>query len=337
MYEDVIDPELEICDPHHHLWDLPEDGGSPLLASLPSRRYLLPELLADIGGGHNVTRTVFVEARAFYREDGPPELASVGETEFVNGVAAMCASGRYGSVRACDGIVAKADLTAGAHVDALLAAHARAGGARFKGIRHTGARDVSGSVPTSAVVPPAGLYLQPAFRAGFARLAAFDLTFDAWLYHPQIPDLVDLARAFPEQPIVLDHVGTPIGIGAYDGRRDEIFEEWRTLMRTLASCPNIWVKLGGLGMSMLGFDPIDKDTVASATLATCWRPYIETCIELFGVERCMFESNFPVDAYSCTYAILWNAFKHIAAGCSTGEKTRLFYGSAAEFYRLPTI
>ena len=331
--EEIIEPALEICDAHHHLWDLPETP-SPLLAGLSSRRYLLPELLGDLGAGHNVTSTVYIEARAFYCADGPDALAPVGETEFANGAAAMAASGRYGPVLACEGIVGRADLAQGASVAEVLESHVRAGNGRFKGIRLTSAVDPSGTVPLASAGANAHVYRSATFREGFARLAEFGLTFDAWLYHVDMSDLTDLARAFPDQPIMLDHLGTPIGIGPYAARRAEVFAEWREALRELADCGNVSVKLGGLGMSMLGFDLPNRGLVSSAQLAEAWRPYIETAIEAFGDKRCLFESNFPVDAYSCDYRTLWNAFKRLAAGCTPEVKRRLFHDNAVAFYGL---
>jgi predicted TIM-barrel fold metal-dependent hydrolase len=321
--EEIIDPALPICDPHHHLWDF------------TGNRYLLLELLADLGSGHNVEATVFVECTAFYRAAGPAELRVVGETEFVNGAAAMAASGRYGKTAACAGIVGYADLTRGAAVEAVLAAHVAAGNGRFRGIRHAAGWDASDAVQNSHTRPPPGLYREPAFRAGFAQLRRFELSFDAWLYHPQLPDVADLARAFPEQPIVVDHVGGPLGIGPYAGRQRDIFPGWQRDIRALARCPNVHVKLGGLAMKICGFDFHKRpQPPSSEELAATWRPYVETCIEAFGPERCMFESNFPVDKVSCSYAVLWNAFKRLAAGASPAEKAWLFRDAAQRFYRL---
>ena len=321
--EEIIDPALPICDPHHHLWDF------------PTNRYLLPELLADTGSGHNVARTVFVECTAFYRAEGPPELRVIGETEFVNGAAAMAASGRYGKIEACAGIVGYADLTRGAAVEQVLAAHVAAGNGRFRGIRHAAGWDASDQVQNSHTRPPPELYRQPQFREGFARLRQFGLGFDVWLYHPQLADVTDLARAFPDQPMVLDHVGGPLGIGPYAGRRRDIFPLWQRSIRELATCPNVHVKLGGLGMKICGFEfhkrPLPP---SSAELAELWRPYVETCIEAFGAKRAMFESNFPVDKVSCSYAVLWNAFKRLASGASPAERAALFHDTATRFYRL---
>ena len=322
--EEILEPDLPICDPHHHLWDYPG-----------SSRYLLDELLADTGSGHRIASTVFVECNSFYRADGPEALRPVGETEFVNGVAAMSASGVYGPMKACAGIVGFADLTLGAEVEEALAAHMVAGGGRFRGIRHAAGWDSSAAVHNSHTHPPENLYARADFRAGFAKLADFGLTFDAWQFHPQLPELLDLARAFPEQTIVLDHVGGFLGIGPYEGKRDEIFPRWAADIRDLADCPNVVVKLGGLAMSMCGFGFNKRATPArSQELAEAWRPYIETCIEAFGPERSMFESNFPMDKVSCSYATLWNAFKRLASGASPGEKALLFRDVAHRVYRL---
>jgi predicted TIM-barrel fold metal-dependent hydrolase len=326
--EEILEPDLAICDPHHHLWHY------------PTSRYLLEDLLADIGpsdgvGGHKVESTVFVECAAFYRARGPEPMKVVGETEFVAGVAAMADSGRYGPVRACEGIVGRADLCLGAAVNEVLKAHIVAGGGRFRGIRHAGGWDPSGAIRNSHTDPPEHLYLRPDFRDGFARLAPNGLTFEAWQYHPQLPDVLDLARAFPDTPIMLNHVGGPLGIGPYAGRRDEVFASWRAGIRELAACPNVWVKLGGLGMAVYGFEFHRREPrPGSAELAQAWRPYIEACIEAFGADRGVFESNFPVDKVSCGYDTLWNAFKRITSGASEAEKSRLYRDNARAFYRL---
>jgi L-fuconolactonase len=322
--EEIIDPDLPIVDPHHHLIERPETG-----------RYLLPELLADIGGGHNVTATVYLEWLSMYRAHGPAELRPVGEVEFANGVAAMTASGGYGKAQVCAGIVGYADLTLGAPVEKVLEAQIAAGGGRFRGIRFIAATHPDQAQWGSMVTRPEGLLTDPRVREGFARLAPLGLSFDAWLYHTQLGDLVDLARAFPETSIVLDHVGGPIGLGRYAGKRDEVFTDWQAGIRQLAGCPNVHIKLGGLGMRMFGFTVHTRELPPSSEeLAAAWRPYIEACIAAFGTERAMFESNFPVDKGSCGYPVLWNAFKRIAAGCSATEKAALFSTTAAKFYRL---
>ena len=291
--EPILEPDLPIVDPHHHLWHR------------PGWRYLLDELLADTNSGHNILATVFVQAFAMMRAGGPAEMRPVGETEFVNGIAAMSASGIYGKTRHCTGIVGHADLTLGSRVEPVLAAHIRAGGDRFRGIRYSTVWDADPSIRYPAYSPPPGLSGDRRFREGFAVLGRLGLSFDAWLYHPQINEVGDLARAFPQAKIVLDHVGGPIGIGAYAGKHKDGF----------------------------GFHE-QSEPPSSETLASTWRPYIETCIEAFSPSRCMFESNFPVDKGSYSYPVFWNACKLLAKGASDSEKADLFCGTAARFYRL---
>ncbi len=321
--EPILDPALPIVDPHHHLWDH------------PGHTYLLPELLADTGSGHRVTATVFVDCMAFYRADGPAAMRSVGETEFANGVAAQAASGRYGATRACAAIVSHADLSLGAEVQDVLLAHIAAGNGRFRGIRHAGGWDASPMIRNSHTRPPEGLYADARFREGFAQLAPLGLSFEAWQYHPQLPQVLDLARAFPDTVIVLNHVGGPLGVGPYQGQGEATFAAWRRDMLALATCANVVVKLGGLGMQI---GPIGHWALAdppdSARIAAAWQPWIATCIEAFGPDRCMFESNFPVDRISGGYAVLWNAFKRLAQGASADEKAALFSATAARVYRL---
>ena len=327
--EATLEPELPICDPHHHLWDHREGSIYPM------RRYLLDELLADTGSGHNVVSTVFIECRAMYRADGPKAMRPVGETEFVNGIAAMSASGQYGETRAAAGIVGHADLTQGDAVTAVLEAHIAAGGGRFRGIRYSVSWDASDQVRNAFTHPPESLYLDATFRQGFARLAPLGLSFEGWLYCRQMPELVELARAFPETVIVLNHFGGPLGIGPYAGRRDEIFQQWRLDIAELAKCPNVVAKLGGINMEINGFGWHERERPpTSEQLAEATAPYYNHCIEQFGVERCMFESNFPVDMISCSYNVLWNAFKRIAGDCSADEKAHLFHDTAARVYRL---
>ncbi len=322
--EEILQPELPIVDPHHHLVDRANTG-----------RYLLDDLLADTGSGHNITATVYLEWLSMYRADGPAELRPVGEVEFANGVAAMAASGLYGNTKVCAGIVGHADLMLGAAVEPVLEAMIMAGGGRFRGIRYITASHPDDAARGSSVNRPSGLLLDGQVREGFARLHRLGLSFDAWMYFTQLGELIDLARAFPETPIVLDHVGGAIGIGPYAGKRDEVFATWRASIEELARCPNVYVKLGGLGMRLFGFDVADKETPPSSEeLAALWRPYIETCIAAFGVSRAMFESNFPVDKGSGSYQVFWNAFKRIATGCTADEKAALFSGTASRFYRL---
>ena len=321
--EEIIEPGLPIIDPHHHLWDHPD------------ARYLLPELLDDLGSGHNVISTVFMECRSMYRQGGDPDMAPVGETEFVNGIAAMSASGTYGPARICEGIVGHANLALGAKARLVLEALVAAGGGRFRGIRHSSVWHPDPEACGSSVTAPQGLLKSSGFREGFACLAPLGLTFDAWMYHTQLADLVDLANAFPETTIITDHVGGTIGIGPYAGKRDATFAEWRAGIRAIAACPNVNVKLGGLGMRLFGFSFHEAaEPPSSEQLAQAWRPYIEACIEAFGPQRCMFESNFPVDKGTCSYQALWNAFKRITAKASADEKAALYRTTAAKVYRL---
>ena len=318
--EEILDPALPICDPHHHLWDHPK------------HRYLLDELLADTGSGHNVVATVFVECMSMYRAAGPEPLRPVGETEFVNGVAAMSASGRYGATRVAAGIVSYTDLCLGERVGDVLDAHLAAS-PRFRGIRHAAGWDASDKVRNSHTNPPPGLLGDATFRRGFAELGRRGLTFDAWLYHPQIGELVDLARAFPGTPIVLDHFGGPLGIGPYEGKRAEIFAAWKEAFRALAGCPNVVAKLGGLVMPLNNFGFHRRERPAtSAELVEATRDWYLHAIDCFGPARCMFESNFPVDKQSCSYAVLWNSFKRLTAGFSAADKAALFHDTAARFY-----
>jgi predicted TIM-barrel fold metal-dependent hydrolase len=323
--EAALDPGQKIIDPHHHLWDQ------------PGWRYLLDELLAELDAGHDVRATVYIQSsRSMLRMEGAAAYRAVGETEFANGVAAMCASGAYGRVRACAGIVGAADLRLGEAIRPVLEAQLKAGGERFRGIRHIATWDPDPAMLNPAYQPAEDMLASPGFRAGFAQLAALGLSFDAWLYFHQIPRLVDLARAFPQVPIVVDHCGGILGIGRYAGKRDEVFAQWSANVKLLAGCPNVMMKLGGLGMRLPGFGfEAGERAPSSAELAQAWQPWMEPLIEAFGTNRCMFESNFPVDKGGFAYAVGWNAMKRIAAGASATEQADLFWRSATTFYRLP--
>jgi predicted TIM-barrel fold metal-dependent hydrolase len=321
--EDVIDPARPIVDPHHHLWDR---GG---------QRYMIEEMAADIASGHNIVATVYVDCRSMYRATGPEAFRPVGEVEFANGVAAMSASGGYGPAQINAGIVSHVNLLLGDGAKPVLEAEIAAGGGRFRGIRHSSAWDAEFEVAGMYAKRPKGLLLDATFRKGFACLAPLNLSFDAWLFHPQIGELTDLARAFPDTRIVLDHCGGPVGIGRFAGKRDETFPVWKAAIQDIARCPNVSVKLGGLAMRLLGYDFHERPMPPSSEqAATAWRPYIETCIEAFGPDRAMFESNFPPDKGQCSYQVIFNAFKRIAAQYSEAEKTALFSGTATDFYRL---
>ena len=321
--EEVLDPTRRIVDPHHHLWDR---GG---------QRYLLDDLTSDIASGHNVIATVYVEARSMYRAKGPEAFRPVGEVGFANGAAAMSASGGYGPTAVCAGIVGHVNLLLGEDARPVLETEISAGQGRFRGIRHSSAWDADPDVAHMYAMRPKGLLLDSTFRKGFACLAPLALSFDAWLFHPQISELTDLACAFPDTRIVLDHCGGPAGTGQYAGRREEIFATWKASIREIAKCPNVSVKLGGLAMCLLGYDFHRRAMPPSSEeLAAAWRPYIETCIEAFGPERAMFESNFPPDKGQCSYQVIFNAFKRIAADYSETEKNALFSGTATNVYRL---
>lgn len=324
--ESILEPELPIIDPHHHLW------------VRPGSRYLLDEFLLDVNTGHNLVATVFVQARSMYRDSGPVELRPVGEAEFVNGVAAMSASGIFGKTRVAAGIVGQADMTLGSRVEPVLTALMRAGGDRFRGIRHIVTWDADPSLRSAAYPAPAQLLRDKTFREGIATVARLGLTFETYLYHPQIDDLADLASAFPNMKILLDHVGGPVGIGPYRGRRDEVFARWAASIKALAARQNVYIKVGGLGQTINGNDFNQRpEPPSSEVLASTWRPYVETCIQAFGASRSMFESNFPVDKVSYSYPVFWNACKLLAKGASKSEKADLFAGTAARFYRLDSI
>jgi predicted TIM-barrel fold metal-dependent hydrolase len=321
--EAIIDPARPIVDPHHHLWDR---GGL---------RYMFEDMADDVASGHNILATVYVDCRSMYRASGPEAFRPVGEVEFANGVAAMAASGAYGKTLICAGIVSHVSMMLGDGAKAVLEAEIAAGNGRFRGIRHSSAWDADPNVAHMYATRPKGLLLDSTFRKGFACLAPLGLSFDAWLFHPQLNDFVDLARAFPDTRICLDHCGGPVGTGSYAGRREEIFPIWKASIQEAAKCPNVVVKLGGLAMCLLGYDfHLRPEPPTSEEAAAAWRPYIETCIEAFGPNRCMFESNFPPDKGQCSYQVIFNAFKRIAAQYSEAEKTALFSKTATDFYRL---
>jgi predicted TIM-barrel fold metal-dependent hydrolase len=314
--EEVIEPDLEICDPHHHLMDH------------PAWTYSLSDLQRDLGGGHRVTSTVFVEAGAHYREDGPEHLRPVGEIAMARDAQAQT---RDAACRVGEAMVAHADMTSGAELIELLDAYAEASGDTVRGVRQSATRDASPELHSSYHDTGPELYERADFRAGIGELVTRGLSLDTWQYYHQLPALIDLARAFPDLRILVDHVGGVAGLGPYAGRHDEIFPVWRGHIRALAELPNVWMKLGGLGMSTSGFD-YGGAAPNSATVAAVWRPYIATCLEAFGPERSMFESNFPIDRHACSYRTLWNALKRLAAGASAEEKALLFRDTARRFY-----
>ena len=318
--EEIVDPAREIVDPHHHLWDSPD------------LHYSLDNLWADTGSGHRVTQTVFMECGASYLTDGPDYLRPVGETQFVAGVAEASATDPLKATIA--GIVAHADLSH-AELDAILDAHEVAGNGLFRGIRHSGAWDANPEALTIPFRGAEGQYANPAFRLGVARLGERGLTYDTWHYHPQNKDYCDLARAVPDTMMVLDHFGTPLGVGAYAGKRDAIFEIWKQDIAAIAECPNVHAKLGGLAMPDNGIGwmgrtlpPTSDEFVADQAR------YYHHAIDCFGPERCMFESNFPVDRLSLSYHVLWNGLKKIAARYSEAEQEQMFSKTARKVYNI---
>jgi L-fuconolactonase len=323
--EDTLEPDLKICDPHHHLWNL-RHGRS-------TTRYQFEELLEDLNSGHNIVSTVFVQCGAQYRPDGPEQMRPVGETEFIAEIAAKSASGKYGPQRVARGIIGWANLLLGDAVDEVLEAHIAAGEGLFRGIRCGATYDDSDEIHSSGWGPPAHVLLDPQYRAGVAQLAKRDLIVESWCYHPQLPELTDLARACPDARIVLDHCGGPLGVGPYAGRRAEVLEVWKAHIAELARCENVSIKLGGLNMVFNGFGWQHRPKPPTSTeLLEATRPYLEYLIEQFGVDRSMFESNYPVDKLSCSYNVLWNSFKRLTANYSADEKAKLYHDNAVRIY-----
>ncbi|WP_233856242.1 amidohydrolase family protein [Paraburkholderia sp. HD33-4] len=321
--EPVLEPALAIVDAHHHLWDR------------QTGRYLADEFGKDVASGHRVVSTVYVQCRSMLRQGGADAMKPVGEVEFANGVAAMFASGAYGPARCCEAIVGGADLTLGTELDAVLEAMLQISGGRLRGIRNPLAWHASPEVSSSPVTPPRELMANPAFQQGVRALGRFGLSLDAWVYHTQLDDLYELARAADHVSVVIDHFGGPLGVGPHAGQRAEVHAQWRQGLTRLASLPNTRIKLGGAGMNVFGFDFASRELPPSSEeLAEAWRPYFDDCVELFGVDRCMFESNFPVDKGMFSYGVLWNAFKRLASAMSTDEKAALFSRTAVATYRL---
>ncbi|GGD83918.1 amidohydrolase family protein [Caballeronia grimmiae] len=321
--EPVLEPDLPIVDAHHHLWDR------------QSGRYLIDQFGKDVGSGHRIVSTVYLQCRSMLRQDGPEAMKPVGEVEFANGIAAMFASGAYGPTRCCEAIVGGADLTLGNELGSVLEAMLHVSGGRLRGIRNPLAWHESPEVSSSPVTPPRGLMLDPSFQQGAKALAGFGLSLDAWVYHTQLADLYELARVTPDVTVVIDHFGGPVGVGPHAHEREQVRTAWKEGLSHLASLPNTRIKLGGAGMSVFGYEFASQELPPSSEqLAAAWRPYFETCIELFGPDRCMFESNFPVDKGMFSYSVLWNAFKRLASSMTTDEKAALFYRTAASTYRL---
>lgn len=321
--ETPLEPDLPVLDPHHHLWDR------------AGNRYMLEELVADTAS-HNVRQTVFIECSSMFRKGGAEAFRPVGETEFVQGIAAQSASGAYGDTRACAAIVGTADLCLGDGIVPVLEAQIAASPNRFRGIRHRAAWPERQPPPRGQGASREHLLLDPEFRRGFTFLRQYALTFEAWLFHPNIPDVAELAKAFPDTIIILNHLGGPIIEGLFPGSRDEIFAQWKKDIATVAACPNVVMKLGGIQMAINGFGWHDRPTPpTSDELIATNGPWYEHAIDQFGPNRCMFESNFPVDRVSCSYTVLWNQFKKLSKGFRADERTKLLHDTAARVYRLP--
>ena len=323
--EPILEPELPICDPHHHFWDF-------RTGRIPYQRYLLHELIADVDCGHNVRSTVFIEARAMYRATGPAELRPVGEVEFVQGLAAASASGLYGQCRAAAAIVGHADLKLGERVAPVLEALQAASPNRFKGIRHIVTWDADPRVESRETQ---GVLSSAEFRAGAKALARMGLSLDTICCFPQLPELVEFARAAPDLPIIVNHLGGLNRTGPFADRDDAVMPAWRSGMAALAKCPNVMLKLGGIGMPRFGFDWHLRDKpIGSEELAASMAPLLSYCIDQFGPDRCMFESNFPVDKVSFSHPIVFNAFKRLSQGYSAAERAALFHDTAVKAYRI---
>jgi len=326
--EPALEPEMPICDPHHHFWDFRTQR-------IPYQRYLLHELVSDVSSGHNVRSTVFVEARAMYRADGPEEMRPVGEVEFVQGLAAASASGLYGSCRAAAGIVGRANLNLGERVEPVLAALQAASPNRFRGIRHSVTWDPNPEVENVGSTNTKGMLASDSFRAGARVLARMGLSLEGWLHFHQLPELAEFARAIPELPIIMNHIGGLMRTGPYANQDDEVMPAWRSGISKVAECPNVTIKLGGIGMPQSGFDwHLRAEPIGSEELAVAMAPLVNYCIEQFGPDRCMFESNYPVDKVSYSYNVMWNAFKRLSKGYSAAERADMLHDTAARVYRL---
>ena len=321
--EEIVEPERPIVDPHHHLWQIPSAWGT----------YVLEDLWADTESGHNIEKTVFIDCHSSYRQDGPVHLRPVGETEFIARVAAESAK-RVGAATIA-GIVGHANMHLGEALEEALEAHEEAGNGLFRGIRHAGPRDTTGTLTNPGRGRPCP-YGDEGFRTGVRTLGELGYTYDTWHFFHQNLDYLALARAAPETTMILDHFGTPLGVGAYAGRQEEIFAQWKDDMAAIAAeCPNVVAKLGGLAMPDNGFGWDTRDMPpTSDEFAEAQRRYYLHTIECFGPDRCMFESNFPVDRLSISYHVMWNGMKKIVRDFSEDEKHAMFYGTAARVYRL---
>jgi predicted TIM-barrel fold metal-dependent hydrolase len=321
--EAVIDPDREIVDPHHHLWPKGNERGIV---------YDLDDLWRDTDDGHKVTQTLFMECGAAYRESGPEHLKPVGETEFVAKAATLSKTGLGKTT--ISALIAHADLRLPEEtLDEVLDAHIEASNGLFRGIRHSGPFDRASEHFRIRPRSPEGLYRGEGFRRGVERLGARGLTYDTWNYHHQISDFRDLAADVPGTTIILDHFGTPLGVGPYEGKREENFGKWQDDIAAVAECPNVFMKLGGLAMPDNGFGWHERDTPPSSDeFVEAQAKYYHHTIRCFGPDRCMFESNFPVDRLSLSYRTLWNGLKKIAADYTETEQQAMFARVARQVY-----
>jgi len=320
--EDIVDPERSIIDTHHHLWKTASLWGT----------YELADLWADTDSGHNIEKTIFVDCHSEYRTEGPSHLKPIGETEYVAEIAAE--SRKEPNRATIAGIVGHANMTLGSGVEEVLVAHEQAGNGLFRGIRHAGPSDDTGTLTNAGGRRPCP-YSRDDFREGLMTLGRMGYTYDTWHFFHQNQDYLALARAVPGTTMILDHFGTPLGVGAYAGRKDEIFERWKKDIAEIAGCPNVHAKLGGMAMPDNGFGwDKNNNPPSSDEFAEAQRPYYLHTIECFGPQRCMFESNFPVDRLSISYQVLWNGLKKIVADFSEDEKDHLFCGTASRVYRV---
>jgi predicted TIM-barrel fold metal-dependent hydrolase len=320
--EEIIDPDRPIVDPHHHMW---RQSGLP--------PFLLDDLWSDTESGHNIVKTVFMECGSEYKTDGPSHLRPVGETEFVT--AAAQASKGQGKAEIA-GIVAHTDLAQDAGiVREVCQAHEEASRGLFCGIRHGGAHDPDRVTHWGNATTMPDLYEQDAFRKGVALLGELGLPYDTWHYHFQNKAYADLARSAPDTVMVLDHFGSPVGVGPYESKRAEIFAEWKLGIAEIAACDNVVAKIGGMAMPPNGFGWHVRATPATSDeLVSAQRDYYLHAIDCFGPHRCMFESNFPVDKMSLSYHVYWNAMKKISVEFSESDKDMLFRGTATRVYGL---
>ena len=323
LSEEVLEPELPIIDPHHHLWV--RNGYT----------YLMPELADDLASGHNIVATVYAECHSMYRLHGAEEYRSLGETEFVRGQAAMSASGDFGNTRACDAMFGNVDLTLGAAVEPLLQQHIEASGGRFRGVRISSGWHEDERI--NNVAEQASILLDPRVHEAIAVINRMGLSLDCWLYHTQLDEFAHLIDAHPGLVGILNHVGSPILGGPYRGKTDEVYAQWQAGIRRVSERDNVYVKLGAMPIRMPSYDGDRTLPPGSEEVAAAWRQWMEPCIDAFGAERSMYESNFPVQKRWCSYQVCWNAFKRISAGASASEKADLFAGAAARAYRIEGV